>query len=173
MQELVPGDILVGKVRSWRRAQFELILVSLDCGRLRRVPENITILCTIPQVYLLACNFFFNFLRQKDELLEEGDYVRCVFERFQKDVLIATTDVDVLKEFDPLMSLKTKLGSIDRPRRLSEEAKEKDSIHDIITSSNAYLNPTGSHYILERLGVDLKDTLSFLAPITPPKQGNI
>jgi len=155
MQDLVPGDILVGKVKSWRRANFEMELVGLDCGRLRKVPENISILCNVPQ---------------KEEILEEGDLVRCVFERFQKDVLIATTEVEILKNLDPLMALKTKLGAIDRMRKPSGDAAENESIHDVITSSKSYLNPTGSHYILERLGVDLNDSLSFLTPIVTPKE---
>jgi hypothetical protein len=108
---------------------------------------------------------------KKEEILEEGDLVRCVFERFQKDVLIATTDVEILKKLDPLMALKTKLGAIERMRKPSRDGAESESIHEVITSSKSYLNPTGSHYILERLGVDLNDTLSFLAPIVQPKPG--
>lgn len=108
---------------------------------------------------------------KKEEILEEGDLVRCVFERFQKDVLIATTDVEILKKLDPLMALKTKLGAIERMRKPSWDGAESESIHEVITSSKSYLNPTGSHYILERLGVDLNDTLSFLAPIVQPKPG--
>jgi len=156
MQDLVPGDIIVGKVKSWRRANFEMELVGLDCGRLRRVPENVSILCNVPQ---------------KEEILEEGDLVRCVFERFQKDVLIATTDVEILKKHDPLMALKTKLGAIEKMRKPSvdQDSAGSESIHEVITSSKSYLNPTGSHYILERLGVDLNDTLSFLTPIVQPK----
>ena len=69
------------------------------------------------------------------------------------------------------MALKTKLGAIDRMRKPSGDAAENESIHDVITSSKSYLNPTGSHYILERLGVDLNDSLSFLTPIVNPKEG--
>ena len=69
------------------------------------------------------------------------------------------------------MALKTKLGAIERMRKPSREGAESESIHEVITSSKSYLNPTGSHYILERLGVDLNDTLSFLTPIVQPKPG--
>jgi len=60
MQDLVPGDILVGKVKSWRRANFEMELVGLDCGRLRKVPENISILCNVPQVQFGKIQFYRN-----------------------------------------------------------------------------------------------------------------
>ena len=55
-----------------------------------------------------------NDIFQKNEILEEGDYLRCVLIGIQNENLLASTDQDELKRIDPLLSLKITLGSIER-----------------------------------------------------------
>ena len=47
-------------------------------------------------------------------MLEEGDLVRCVLTSVHNDRIFATTDQEKLQAIDPLLSLKIKLGGIDR-----------------------------------------------------------
>ena len=47
-------------------------------------------------------------------MLEEGDHVRCVATGVQGDTVLATTDQTELTRIDPLLSLKTQLGSIEK-----------------------------------------------------------
>ena len=51
---------------------------------------------------------------QKNEIFEEGDFIRCCLIDIKDEILRATTDNDELKKIDPLLSLKVTLGGVER-----------------------------------------------------------
>ena len=53
LADLTPGSILIGEIRNWRRNQFQLAYLCMDCGQARYI-KNINIMCQINQVSLIS-----------------------------------------------------------------------------------------------------------------------
>jgi len=153
LKDLSEGDIIIGEIINWRRSQYELKFICMDGGQARFI-KNITIFCQVVQ---------------KNEILEEGDYLRCVLIGIQNENLLASTDQDELKRIDPLLSLKITLGSIERRDfpvhydHIEKLNSDSSLVGDLCQNeNNPFINPNGTSYLLERLGVDITDRLSFL-----------
>ena len=61
---------------------------------------------------------------QKNEIFEEGDFIRCCLIDIKDEILRATTDNEELKKIDPLLSLKVTLGGFER----KELAKHQEHV---------------------------------------------
>lgn len=155
LNDLSQGDIVIGEILNWRRNQYELKFLCMDGGQARHI-KNITIQCEVVQ---------------KNEILEEGDFLKCVLTGIQGKVLLGTTDQEVLQKLDPLLSLKVTLGSIERKdfpihyNYIENENPNSESslVSDLNQNENdPFINPNGTSYLLERLGVDVSERLSFL-----------
>ena len=98
--DLAPGDLLIGEIVTWRRNIYELKLVCMDGGQARNVPGG---------VVFIQCQ-----VTQKNEIFEEGDFIRCCLTDVKDEQIRATTDLDELKKIDPLLSMKITLGGVER-----------------------------------------------------------
>ena len=98
-EDLSPGDLLIGQIMSWRRSLYELRLVCLDGGHARLPVGDIFIQCQVVQ---------------KNEIFEEGDFIRCCLVDVKQEILHATTDIEELKSIDSLLALKVSLGGVEK-----------------------------------------------------------
>merc|ERR1712130_167747 len=161
VQDLAVGDIMIGEIQAWRRNQFDLSYAALDAGQSRFLPTNFSFMCVAPQ--------------KNEECLEEGDLVGCMVTAVSNGRVFSAAGQQKLNSFDPLLGLSIKLGGVERkdlPGYHEKMTKMTDlnCMTDDLVAGDAFKNPSSTHFLLERLGVDQTQPLSLLNILSKPEE---